>query len=183
MRVFGQRLKRETSHAGWSALDTYTITQRTLWCFCRSFYGVFVEVHRVGGLLSCSRYVMTIIRHPIQYGVVHSTSSYAILYVVTNINHITHTQNENLPYAYIHMYAWFWTYVLCMYYVQLYVCTCVCVCVCVRVCACVCVQGANFGILNALSSLSLSIALSSLSLSLSAYRVDTLAYLTLSCSS
>ena len=44
-------------------------------------------------------------------------------------------------------------------------CACIvytCTCVCVR--ARVCVQGANFGILNALSSLSLSNALSSLSL-------------------
>ena len=65
-----------------------------------------------------------------------------------------------------------WTYVM---WCIMYSCTgarvCVCVCVCLRVCARVCGQGATFG--HPERSV----------LALSLYRVDTLAYWTLSCSS
>ena len=77
--------------------------------------------------------MMTITRHPIQYGVVYSTSSYTILYVVTNINNITHTQNENLPYIRIYIYICVILNV-CVVHV---LCTVVRVHVCVSTCVCV----------------------------------------------
>jgi hypothetical protein len=133
-----------------------------------ALHGFVVEVYGVGGLQSCSTYMMTIIRHPIQYGVVHSTSSYIILYVVTNINHITHTQNENLPYMRIYIYMRDSERLCCACF--MYSCTCARVCVHV----CVCVRAHRVQTLTYLT-------LSPRSLSL--YRVDTLAYVTLSCSS
>jgi len=101
-----------------------------------------------------------------QCGVVYNTSSYTILYVVTNINHITHTQNENPPYAYIYVCVILnvcVVHVLCTV-IRVHVCVCVCVYVCVRACVyrvktlayltlcprSLSLQGGYFGILNAL---------------------------------